>query len=215
MKLKVSLTDFSVEEVIGLFGDLPGIKHNGQHFQLPGFVLAEVQSGPSGMMQAKLLHPNTEPRTGHADLYYEPGRYSADESPLELSWVRHQVWLSGLAGTESTTWPTGIRSLILTLDAIERHLGTFNNDQSPIWDWLASLDRALHEVTFPTEKKRHRFISGAPVEDSCFTVNPTIVPEEPQPVPIEKHTPNIPGPAFYPGCDRDGDEQDWFQRGNK
>ena len=62
---------------------------------------------------------------------------------------------------------------------------------------------------------RRKYVSGIPAEESCFSVVPTVVSQEPQNVPIEKTDRPILGPAFYPGIDRDDDNQDWFQRGNK
>lgn len=229
MKLKVSLTDFSVTEVAGEFGNLPDVKHNGQHYRLPGYVLAEVRQDtlPNNLTEIILLNPKTDPSTGHVDLYYRPDVYQNGSSPFAIYQHHIPIFLSDLASEEARVWPTGIRSLIQTVDAVERHLLFKKGDYTPqLWNWLASLDQPTqpisHQVTFipgggepVTTRRPRRFVPGVPAEGSCFSVKPTVAPEEPKALPVNKLDTGIPGSAFFPGCDRDGDTQDWFQHGHK
>lgn len=104
MKLKVNLATGNVTRIAGEFRDLPGVKSNGQHEQLPGHVLVDVRLSCGGG-HFNLLDPGTHSSTGHFDVsvrYSEPGKpptfhyYSANEQfvPAERDERQWFVWTS-------------------------------------------------------------------------------------------------------------------------
>jgi hypothetical protein len=172
MKLKIDLRTFAVQKIVGDFGQLPNIRDNGQHYQLYGHALAEVDFSGKGVA-IRLLHPDTECRTGHIDLTYFPGRYFEGHSPLQIYCAFTEVDLMKAADY----WPTGVRSLIMVIDAIENFLASpeelADGFRPLLWGWLAythesflAIEQARAEER-AIAKKRVASIPGAAFDPSA------------------------------------------------
>jgi hypothetical protein len=206
--------------------NLPGVRYNGQHLQLKGYILAEARIEDSGEVTITFFHPDTLPSTGHFSLRYQPGRHTNGHSPLEPSIYGQEVWLAELDGEKQYLWPTGIESLLKTIEAAENSLAAmFPSFKPQLWNWLASghhrpepealtgqaLRTALHvdpAVDWP--ERRRKLVTSIPGE-SGFTVLPETPTVAPAVAPAPSG-PGIPGTAFRPCEEKDGDNQDWFRR---
>lgn len=132
MKLKINLASYEVEQVVD-FDSLAGSKNNGQHWQLPGYALAEVGIGQRQVFH--LLHPETEgTKTGHIDIIVDFHgnmvtfrRYSGSEPILFTDYAFQSMW------------PSGEWNLLMVVDAIEQSLKEKEVGYSPILrGWLIS-----------------------------------------------------------------------------
>ena len=150
MKMKVSLRDFTVavfpagtnwKEVDGIANDPNRI----QHPHLSGFVLVETRIVDGAGLEFLLYHPDTKDNTGHIDLYYLPGRYWNNKSPLRQYSGSEEVWLQDFEEANSPVkhlWPTGMESLIKTIDAVEKaYAGIEDGFKPSLWSWLSWRDQ--------------------------------------------------------------------------
>lgn len=101
------------------FALLDGAHHNGQHYQLPGFILAELKL-PDGDMC--LWHPETSESSGHVDVIYNPRRHDQKYGvSIRLSVMSYELDFSN-DNEVKNCWPSGAWHLLQTIDAFERHL---------------------------------------------------------------------------------------------
>lgn len=91
---------------------LPDIRENGQHYQLLGHAIAEIEFGKGTTM--RLFHPYTPAWTGHVDIYVT----NRNGYPEITNYGGHAVDMFDL-GIEQSEWPSGIASLLTTILAIE------------------------------------------------------------------------------------------------
>lgn len=123
MKLAIEIDTMRVQE-IGDFAtfckSIAGSKHNGQHYQAPGWILAEINVSVGGA-NFGLMHPDTLGETGHMDVraIYN----SADAPPTFHRYSQTQKFTPREKdGMQDTIWPTGGWSLLQTVLAIEKFL---------------------------------------------------------------------------------------------
>jgi len=117
------MIDIRTFEVLALpvgvtgFCNLTGVTNNGQHYQFPGFVLAEFDPTDAHI---NLYHPKTLPSAGHVDVaYYRCGQED------QVSIHRYQMHEEIDFFEEDRVghcWPDGGWHLIQTIVAIEEYL---------------------------------------------------------------------------------------------
>ena len=107
-------------------------RKNGQHFQLPGHVLAEWTGE-----EINLLHPETTSVSGHIDIHYRPKRRDGQWG-IELRRYSHDIELTSLWPDHTTTvWPTGGFDLIQMIVAIENAIVEVVGGYEPhMADWI-------------------------------------------------------------------------------
>ncbi len=133
MKLKISLDDYSVEELqVKDFSEVPEVENNGQHWQLPGYVLAEVGLAPNHSFH--FFHPETKPtETGHIDVIV-----SFKENNVTFRRYSHSLPISLYGEDLEYLWPSGSWNLLMVTDAIEMYLKKSpNGGYSPLLrNWI-------------------------------------------------------------------------------
>ena len=117
MKLKVNLKTGEVTRVEGEFKDLPGVRDNGQHFQLPEHVLVSA-----GIDHINLFHPETEAFTGHIDVSVCYDRNGRQPTFHYYSGHEEFVPVDNPCNKQGFVWLTGGLSLIMVVLAIEKYL---------------------------------------------------------------------------------------------
>ncbi|MCE9628784.1 MAG: hypothetical protein K8Q91_02190 [Candidatus Vogelbacteria bacterium] len=112
--------------------DYPGVKGNGQHFQLPGHALVEW----TGDDRMKLWHPETDQTSGHVDIWYEHERRDGKNGIRIANYGDHELTFSS-EGQLKYSWPSGGWSLIRVIDAVESHLQeTLGGNQLHLRMWI-------------------------------------------------------------------------------
>lgn len=135
MKFVVNIETLEVRSVPEnqRFDRLPHVRNNGQHYQLPGHVLAEYQISGGELL---LWHPETSPQTGHVDIYYRPFR--RDGVGVAISQYIHHLELNfGNEVELRCHWPSGGWHLISTIVAIERHMAEIAGYQPRLENWVS------------------------------------------------------------------------------
>jgi len=112
MKLFVNLTTHQVTPYVAGLAD----KHNTQHEQLTGSVIATVTMHSPGRLQIDLLHPDTAASTGHVDVTV------VNENEV-INFYTHNYTRFSLEGNLiDSIFPTGGWSLVMTVIALEEYL---------------------------------------------------------------------------------------------
>lgn len=141
MKLKIDINTFEILEVDD-FQQIPEIKTNSQHVQLPGFILAQITMNP-GQTGINLFHPETSAMTGHVDVGV---RYLPNSIPRFYQYSQSQEFVPIDADPVTYVWPTGAWSLVQTVLAIETFLERRVGFLPVLRDsFLQSLSRARQE----------------------------------------------------------------------
>jgi hypothetical protein len=97
---------------------LPNACSNGQHYQVPGLILAEYHPSEGELV---LLHPDTCPSSGHQDVRYYHQRRDGKYGVSILTYHCLPVELSNDQEVKRC-WPSGGEHLLKTIDAAEKHL---------------------------------------------------------------------------------------------
>jgi len=128
MKFTVALGTYEVT-MVDDFKDIPDAWKAGQHWQVPGFILVDVDCGSSTNIH--LLHPETDGViTGHSDI---------------VVCVREELSFKRSNGQNLTLrehyfdqlWPTGLRCLLNVIIVVEQELGKMHWYVPKLWDWMA------------------------------------------------------------------------------
>lgn len=100
------------------WGQIKGVTSNGQHPQLAGTVLVEYRPSEDEII---LLHPETDPSTGHQDLIYSGGRRKWGGKISFQTYTRQEI-TNLLSDEIYRFWPNGPEHLIQTVIVIENYL---------------------------------------------------------------------------------------------
>ncbi|NUM25266.1 MAG: hypothetical protein HUU49_01415 [Candidatus Buchananbacteria bacterium] len=120
MFFRVNLATLEVERLnVRNLSEVPGVKSNGQHYQLEGFALVEVRTPSCEML---LFHPETQSSSGHIDVTYRPQRHDGAYG-VDMQMYTHGCELD-FANDHSFQyhWPSGQWHLLMAIDAIEQFL---------------------------------------------------------------------------------------------
>jgi hypothetical protein len=113
MKLLVKLADLSVHEATA--DEMAFVTGNGQHEQLEGFVIADVNLTGSST-EVNLFHPDSSPSAGHIDV-----RVHYMEDKVSFHWYGGTKFVPKEDMMEEliSSFPTGAWSLVQVTLAVE------------------------------------------------------------------------------------------------
>lgn len=115
MKYKISLSSFEVSEFTK--EDEAGCRSNGQHYQLPGHAIACMEI-LTCRINIALLHPETQPSTGHYDVMIECTAHRSLFFRIYSNSERVRL----CDDTLNHYWPSGQRSLVRVALALDEYL---------------------------------------------------------------------------------------------
>ena len=148
MKFAVRMADLEVHVIPEhqRFEQVNGVHDNGQHCQLPGWVLAEYRIAEGQLCR---WHPDTSARSGYVDVSYCPTRRDV-QLGVELCGYHHHAELD-LADEQDLLlrWPSGPWSLISTIVAIERKMAELDDYRPKLERWLG---QQFRQTTKPAKK---------------------------------------------------------------
>jgi hypothetical protein len=124
MKLMIDMNSMVARRIPGEdFSTLVSVRNNGQHYQMDGYILADVTvGGAEHPTSIRLLHPQTTPATGHVDVTVH---YDVNVPvPSFHYYGQHQRFVPTPFGdgTQGDAWPTGGWHLLQTVFAVEAFL---------------------------------------------------------------------------------------------